>query len=197
MPYWAPRSLTDFLRSRDYDGFRTARMNFPQATTDQMTATCDDRTRWASSGPAVDSLYVLRRVLYKLKDSVSNCQVAIDAYAVHMNGGHTSTIPNQQRSLWNIKDTLSNMLTNNASDWIEDELAGTFTYHNFCRLDSETIRAVSIQLDEIARALNDVCTLFRRGGWNRENLEMEIEMSELASLGALLEILDGMFSLQE
>jgi hypothetical protein len=53
------------------------------------------------------------------------------------------------QSYQHIKESLDLMLSNHASDWIDYSITGGLTYPEFCRLNTDTIRSLLIQLKEV------------------------------------------------
>jgi hypothetical protein len=130
-------------RHRDLNEYQTANMNFPSEPRHFHDPDA------LHSGPVPD----LRRTLYKLKDSIYN---SIQRFAELKRTSTTIVHPEiellqaEQQSAWS---TLSILLSNHGSDWIEQSLGGGLSYVEFCRLNRRTIESYTRAFDTFFRAL--------------------------------------------
>ncbi|KAI1636488.1 hypothetical protein F4809DRAFT_609040 [Biscogniauxia mediterranea] len=161
--------LTDFstqidaflpLLQADYDDFHTANLPVLSAYSSEPTTTM--KTNAAPHMPPGLTLTLLRRELYALKDQISASLGEFEVPKKNAASGDTD-VPAELMEVMNsyhtIKSSMDIMLSNHASDWIEYSLAGGLPYPEFCRLNTDTIRSLNLQLKELTDELN--------AEWNR------------------------------
>jgi hypothetical protein len=94
----------------------------------------------------------LRRELYTLKDQIVACLGEIH-YCEHRGISGSSEQRKTMAALTlnykKTKEALERMLSNHGCDWIDYSVAGGLTYPEFCRLNTDTIRSLILQLKEV------------------------------------------------
>lgn len=130
-----------------------------QASTKEEDISSDQEKRMQSD----KDLWNLRHELYDLKDQVTTCVTELEFHRQQKTDqGVTvdfSLLTGIESSYRFIKSSLDVILSNHASDWIDNSLDGGLTYAEFCRLSPDTIRSLHLQLKDTVKNVSN--ELFR------------------------------------
>ncbi|KAH8901045.1 hypothetical protein GQ53DRAFT_740211 [Thozetella sp. PMI_491] len=197
----------------DYNVFQTRRMNLPVVETPADWSFSDSPVRSAPidiprapnsakpppsivprSRPTSDG-WLLRRELYNLKDEL---QRAIQ-HLHNLSGlqlSQKALAKDIAKAYETVSQTVSVVLSNHGSDWIESGLSGGLTYGEFMELEADCIRDFTIQLertvDEIdpksasCRTIFDPCRDLDDNPHDRPSLLTEGRLDRLESLAQVL-----------
>lgn len=95
-------------------------------------------------------LWNLRHELYDLKDQVTSCVTELELHRQQKTdqgaAADFSLLTGIESSYRFIKSSLDVILSNHASDWIDNSMDGGLTYAEFCSLSPDTIRSLQLQL---------------------------------------------------
>ncbi len=99
-----------------------------------------------------DLSWLLRRELYNLKDEL---QRAIEQLSkiVSLQPSQQALVKDVIKTYQTVTQTVSMILSNHTSEWIESGIAGGLTYAEFMELDAGCIRDFTLQLE---RTLDDI-----------------------------------------
>lgn len=127
-------------------------MNFLSSEADGQSSTKPEET-FADRQNRMQSdkeLWNLRHELYDLKDQVTSCVTELELHRQQKTDqGATadfSLLTGIESSYRFIKSSLDVILSNHASDWIDNSMDGGLTYAEFCSLSPDTIRSLQLQL---------------------------------------------------
>lgn len=206
--------MQDFLpiMQVDYNEFQTQQMNFPTLQGGAGASTAASRTSSSTASTsampipirnaqprqpcrptASSDMWVLRQELYRLKDEMqrtiellSDCVSALPSSGA----GLASDVIQSYGALFN---TVTLILSNHGSDWIEHGLSGGLTYAEFTQLDIVSVRDFRARLAQIWEALA-VEHLRGCGSWSAQMVEnhrrhMLMDEGQLDRLETLAEVL--------
>ncbi|KAI0126759.1 hypothetical protein BJ170DRAFT_417852 [Xylariales sp. AK1849] len=146
----------------------------------------------------------LRRELYALKDQMSACVVSLRRFHPYQPSYRLATFQTLMHSYETIESTLSLMLSNHASDWINYSLEGNITYPEFCRLNPDTIRSLSLQLKEVSESLNATVGLMDSLRYSNDpddilgdSKQLELRKSDYDTLKVIKEVLTSLFQIRQ
>ncbi|RDW61434.1 hypothetical protein BP5796_11326 [Coleophoma crateriformis] len=94
-------------------------------------------------------IHTLKSKLYGLSDTIKMCLETIDRF--NSSEGLTSVMGDLRQDLQKCVQVLTEVLTNNGSEWIESMIQGKLTYAEFCDIDVEDV----MSLDSAFRKFND------------------------------------------
>lgn len=188
------------IMQADYNDFHAANLplvDLDSTSSDPFSPPRDER-RVGGTGPN-PAIARLRREVYDLKDEISRYLSSLDMLLSFVPSSvNTHTVLQLRRSFPAIKTTLDVLLSNHASEWIEQGLGGGLTYPEFCRLNPDTIRSLNLQLKDISDHMNE-----ERGRiWRMEGRPglylpgergMEIRLTDFDALESIEEILVSIF----
>lgn len=185
-------------------------MNFLSSEADGQSSTKPEDT-FADRQNQMQSdkdLWNLRHELYDLKDQVTSCVTELELHRQQKTdqgaAADFSLLTGIESSYRFIKSSLDVILSNHASDWIDNSMDGGLTYAEFCSLSPDTIRSLQLQLkytiqnvsSELSRArslryMNDPDNLLEQDSTALLNDEL---LNELYSME---EMLVSMFRLRK
>lgn len=185
-------------------------MNFLSSEADGQSSTKPEDT-FADRQNQMQSdkdLWNLRHELYDLKDQVTSCVTELELHRQQKTdqgaAADFSLLTGIESSYRFIKSSLDVILSNHASDWIDNSMDGRLTYAEFCSLSPDTIRSLQLQLkytiqnvsSELSRArslryMNDPDNLLEQDSTALLNDEL---LNELYSME---EMLVSMFRLRK
>ncbi|KAM0438470.1 hypothetical protein ACHAPT_001219 [Fusarium lateritium] len=146
-------ALADFfpIIKADYDEFRTRWMNFPYKETYTVPPR---KPRREPPHPAVCRI---RRALYDLKDRIQMVVVFLSQLCnAHPMRDLIDT--SVTRSLVDLSEAITMILTNHGSEWIESETALTsqrlISYHQFLQLDPDILQEINGHLENFQEELD-------------------------------------------
>lgn len=209
--------MQDFLpiMQVDYNEFQTQQMNFPTSQggpsatasrTSSSTASTSTmpipirnaQPRQPCRPPPSSDMWILRQELYRLKDEMqrtiellSDCVSALPSSGA----GLASDVIQSYGALFN---TVTLILSNHGSDWIEHGLSGGLTYAEFTQLDIVSVRDFTARLAQIWEALA-VEHLRGSGSWSAQMVQnhqrhMLMDEGQLDRLETLAEVLTATLS---
>lgn len=127
-------------------------MNFLSSEADGQSSTKPEDT-FADRKNQMQSdkdLWNLRHELYDLKDQVTSCVTELELHRQQKTdqgaAADFSLLTGIESSYRFIKSSLDVILSNHASDWIDNSMDGGLTYAEFCSLSPDTIRSLQLQL---------------------------------------------------
>ncbi|KAI3581872.1 hypothetical protein IWW34DRAFT_729654 [Fusarium oxysporum f. sp. albedinis] len=182
----------------DFDEFRTKHMGFPSAA-------LPDRPHKKPHQPPNPKVRQIRDELYAMKDHF----VMINVFLSRLKDSHPSpnvTDPLIFKSLKRITTAISNVLTNNPSDWIESDigpsLSKTMSYAQFMTLDPDVLSDISSHLqdfqDELgvdAKPGEDGCDFSQEMIHNHQEF-MLLEGGQLQQLRSVIEFTETILMTQ-
>ncbi|OIW23807.1 hypothetical protein CONLIGDRAFT_718772 [Coniochaeta ligniaria NRRL 30616] len=129
---------------------RSAPISIPQPT-----AHVSGRNAYHPSRPT-NPISLLRSELYRLNDEI---ELAIESLSYlsqhlpHSAGKLAADIAEQYRR---VLKTISTMLSNHGSEWIDHGLSGGLTYAEFAQLEADCIHDFATQLNKVRTSLEDM-----------------------------------------
>ncbi|KAK2676754.1 hypothetical protein RAB80_008940 [Fusarium oxysporum f. sp. vasinfectum] len=182
----------------DFDEFRTKHMGFPPAA-------LPDRPHKKPYQPPNLKVRQIRDELYAMKDHF----VMINVFLSRLKDSHPSpnvTDPLIFKSLKRITTAISNVLTNNPSDWIESDIGSssskTMSYAQFMTLDPDVLSDISSHLqdfqDELgvdAKPGEDGCDFSQEMIHNHQEF-MLLEGGQLQQLRSVIEFTETILMTQ-
>ncbi|KAM5343413.1 hypothetical protein ACJ41O_011950 [Fusarium nematophilum] len=181
-------------RNRDFDEFRTKWMNFPQREVGELQS----QPRREPPHPAVCRI---RRELYDLKDRIR----MIAVFLSDMEAGSESlplleATPPVVRSLENMVEAISTILTNNGTDWIAYDLASrpkkTISYPEFLTLDPDILHDITGHLQAFQQELDIGCEVsfrtYTQEMIRNHQLYLLLEGGQLQELSSTMEFLESL-----
>ncbi|RSL52729.1 hypothetical protein CEP53_007996 [Fusarium sp. AF-6] len=190
-------TLADFLPifKVDFDEFRTKWMNFPLKETDKEVQTSPSRApRRQPPHPAVCRI---RRALYDLKDHIQMIVVFLSQLC---NSHPTKGIidPTVTRSLVDLSEAITTILTNHGSEWIESDTRsapqGLISYAQFLELDPDVLHDINGHLDNFKEELDiekseRVAALYTPEMIHNHQVFLLLEGGQLNELRSVIEFL--------
>jgi hypothetical protein len=141
---------------RDFNEFQTQEMRIPTAPVKfrshpQTTAQASGRNTYLPPRPT-EQVPLLRRELYRLRDLLVTAVKTLAPKSRFVSAEQQAT--DITGILQSILSTLSTMLSNHGSEWIEQGLSGGLTYAEFAQLDADCIRDFASQLENTLSSLD-------------------------------------------
>lgn len=166
---------------------RSAPIDIPQPA-----AQGTGRSNHAPVRPSND-LWMLRRELYHLKDDIQRAIENLSEISRHLKQSAQDLATDVSQQYGALFNTITLMLSNHGSDWIDHGLSGGLTFAQFVQLDGECIRDFATQLEQQLNGLsNDRRRLCALSGLETESVQREtMHLSEgrLEQLEVLAQVL--------
>ncbi|KAF2090154.1 hypothetical protein K490DRAFT_54557 [Saccharata proteae CBS 121410] len=157
----------------DLKDFLSASM-FPRVPPDEMINGPDGCHEYIQCSPA-HGLGALRRSLYQLNDEIKANQALLDAHGCSFPEIVQPELRRLMREQSTAILTLTELLTNHGSEWIDSMLAGKIGFGDFCQLDESHIRDFTSRYLRRNKALRHQATGGRRMMFKVEADEKERE----------------------
>lgn len=178
----------------DFNEFHAA--NLPAEVTDSAASGAHHETLF---GPGRDAAVArLRRELYDLKDWVSTCRSEVRMYRQRQAlAAEPQDLLDLSDSYQVIKSTLDSILTSNPSEWLDSSTAGGLTWPEFCRLNPDTVRSLTLQLREVGEKLTSHRNEVNAVRYTLlEDRALEFGADDLATLQSVRDILSDLFRIR-
>ncbi|CAM1504540.1 Fc.00g021310.m01.CDS01 [Cosmosporella sp. VM-42] len=149
----ARKTFQEFLPilKADYNEFRTGSMNFPTYQAED----AQKKTRREPPSPAVSRI---RRELYNLKDQLQDIILFFTDLVNSIPAQTLDGAPDALRSLVDLVETITTIVTNHGSEWIDFDLASPpkriISFPDFLNLNPDILRDITMHLQEFHRQLD-------------------------------------------
>lgn len=175
-------------------------MNFLSSEADGQSSTKPEDT-FADRKNQMQSdkdLWNLRHELYDLKDQVTSCVTELELHRQQKTdqgaAADFSLLTGIESSYRFIKSSLDVILSNHASDWIDNSMDGGLTYAEFCSLSPDTIRSLQLQLKYTIQNVSTELSRARSLGYMNDPDNL-LEQDSTALLND--ELLNELYSMEE
>ncbi|KAF4340317.1 hypothetical protein FBEOM_5766, partial [Fusarium beomiforme] len=182
----------------DFDEFRTKRLSFPTVPS------LDRFHKTSRRQPPDPKVSEIRDELYAMKDRF----VMINVFLSRLKDTHPSpnvTDPLIFRSLKRITQAISQVLTNNPSDWIESDMASpsrNMSYAQFMTLDPDVLHDITSHLQDFQDELDfevrpgeDGCDYSQEMIYNHQEFLL-LEGGQLQELRSVIEFTESILMMQ-
>ncbi|WAO94483.1 Hypothetical protein NCS54_01206900 [Fusarium falciforme] len=191
-------TLADFLPifKVDFDEFRTKWMNFPLKETDKELQP-PQSPRSSRRQPPHPAVCRIRRALYDLKDHIQMIVVFLSKLC-HSHPTPGIIDPTVTRSLVDLSEAITTILTNHGSEWIESDTRSTpqglISYTQFLELDPDVLHDINGHLDNFKEELDidkseRVASLYTPEMIHNHQVFLLLEGGQLNELRGVIELL--------
>ncbi|KAL0935465.1 uncharacterized protein CTRU02_210056 [Colletotrichum truncatum] len=191
------RQMNDFLpiMQIDFNDYKTKYMSFPSPTiAERITG---PRHNYQVSNMGTDQIYCIRRAVYALKDELQRTILVLEASLSCLSDIRLIAVTDVITAVRRVFDAVSQALTNNGSEWIENDLKHgnrqLLSYAEFSNLDPTTIEDFTARIKQI----NDLVHIgaLESRLWSaymvqQHHICMLFEQQQLDSLDTIVSVLE-------
>ncbi|KAI1851204.1 hypothetical protein JX265_006162 [Neoarthrinium moseri] len=191
------------IMQADFEEFHTANLPIVGDPAGSISPCRESLQHVGGTRPAA-AVSLLKRELYGLKDQISACLATLRGFLNNRPYINERTIlTHLEGSYLKVKSTLDVLLSNHASEWIEHGLSGGMTYPEFCRLNSDTIRSLNLQLKDVTENMREEESRISALKYVNDpdsllaDEKLEVRASDLDALRSIEEVLASLFHIKK